>query len=232
MPYCTPEDVRGALGPLVLDKSRTAQELTDGELANAIASSQTIVDGYTGTSYSDGSVPGLVKTLTQDIAAYYATLTYRRGKALTADDPVTLRYAAAITMLGDIVSGVITLDPDDGSDDGDDSPSDISIQNTQFGPLFGPSDFALDEWQPAFGGLATIPNTGLQTPPPVPVSGTAIPNPFPRSAFVTITGGNVTEIDLNNTAVPGWTSGTQVVPFGTSIRLFYTIAPTWSWVTF
>lgn len=74
---------------------------------------------------------------------------------------------------------------------------------------------------------------GNQAAPAIPASTTAFRNPFFRDAFVHITGGTVTNIQLTTaggaaTSV-GVTSGMVFVPTGAYITLTYSVAPSWKW---
>jgi phage gp36-like protein len=61
------------------------------------------------------SIPFLVQSITINIAAYYATLSYRKNKPLVADDPIILRYNDAIADLKAIQTGAIDANPYDPS---------------------------------------------------------------------------------------------------------------------
>lgn len=54
-------------------------------------------------------VPSLVVDITLDLAAWYATLEYRRSDLVTADDPSRLRANAAETLLAQLVAGQAVL---------------------------------------------------------------------------------------------------------------------------
>jgi len=70
---------------------------------------------------------------------------------------------------------------------------------------------------------------GAVTPPSVPASTTALPNPWWRDAIVTISGGTVTNITVDGKTQFTATPATVVVPSGKSITLTYSAAPTWQW---
>lgn len=69
---------------------------------------------------------------------------------------------------------------------------------------------------------------GSATPPAIPASGATFRNPFWRDAEVTVTGGTVSKVEVDGID-QGATSGRFTVPSGRSIRLTYTVAPSWSW---
>lgn len=115
MAYAAPADVRQALAPDGSNAATlgTAASLDDGDLNDHIAEAQTEVDGKLGVRFSvpfaDGSVPVLVAKVTRDIAAYLATLTYRRNTPLPDNDPVALRYARAQALLNAAALGKLDI---------------------------------------------------------------------------------------------------------------------------
>lgn len=64
--------------------------------------------------------------------------------------------------------------------------------------------------------------------PSFPATTVAYQNVFCRPAAVTVTGGTVTAIAVDGTAL-GVTSGTVIVPAGKNIALTYTGSPSWVW---
>lgn len=157
--YCTPADVRAALTPGgVSDDDQTAASLPDWQIADAIDEAESIVNIYTG-DYSIVPVevvdqdpddpnnvppytvaPSPIRRWTRDIAAYLATLTFRKGKDLTPDDPIRLRFAIVMALLADVRSNatILPLPPAEGT-----SGDDVEIFNLYEGTLFGPEDFNL-----------------------------------------------------------------------------------------
>lgn len=127
--YASTLDVRAALSPgAETSDTGTASDLPDWQLQDAIDEAQAIVDGYLNNRYqipvSDIDVvnpnnpletwvfevaAAPVRSWTRDIAAYLATLTYRRGKDLGADDPIRLRYGLVRDLLGQAQDGTIIL---------------------------------------------------------------------------------------------------------------------------
>ena len=114
MAYCAPADVRQVLAPDgdASHDTATAASLSDAELLVAIADASAQVDASVGESYPTpfDPVPVLVRGLTRDVAAYLATLTYRRGNPLADDHPVALRYARARALLTDIATGRLSIE--------------------------------------------------------------------------------------------------------------------------
>jgi hypothetical protein len=70
--------------------------------------------------------------------------------------------------------------------------------------------------------------TGVLGPPTVSATTVAFVNPYSVDCTVFVTGGTVSAIALGGTAT-GVTSGTFRVPATQSIKLTYTVAPTWTW---
>lgn len=114
--YCTPADVRTNVSSTDAGTGTCAQ-LTDDELSAAITQASTKVSAYIGTDYETDAatpsvtVPGLVKTITIQLATFYATLNYRKNKDLSAWDPVWLAYQDGMQTLKDIISGLVEIDP-------------------------------------------------------------------------------------------------------------------------
>lgn len=69
---------------------------------------------------------------------------------------------------------------------------------------------------------------GPVTAPSIPGSGTALTNPFWRSAQINITGGTVTEVAIDGVNQLS-TSGGFALPPGHAITLTYSVAPSWAW---
>lgn len=70
---------------------------------------------------------------------------------------------------------------------------------------------------------------GAKTAPTVPATTVDLVNPFYRDCAVSVTGGTVTAIEVDDVAT-GLTAGTVIVPSGKKISLTYSSAPTWTWV--
>jgi hypothetical protein len=69
---------------------------------------------------------------------------------------------------------------------------------------------------------------GNLTPPSVSATTVALVNPFPYSVIVYVSGGTVSQVAIDGTNT-GLTSGGFRVNPGGSIKLTYTVAPTWTW---
>jgi hypothetical protein len=116
MTYAAPADIRNAVAP---DGSfvGTCAELDDEQLQTHLQRAEDLVNGYTDVRFSSGNVPGIVKDLEISLAAFYATLAYRKGKELSETHPVYLAYQDAQTTLKGIKAGSVnfetpTLDTD------------------------------------------------------------------------------------------------------------------------
>lgn len=114
--YCLPSDIRANVAGTDAGTGTCAQ-LEDYQLSAAIAQASAKVSSYAGTSYVVDAadpvvvVPDLVKTCAIQLATFYATLTYRKGKDLSPMDPVYLGYLDAIGTLKDIAAGRIDVSP-------------------------------------------------------------------------------------------------------------------------
>lgn len=169
--YSTPLDVRLALTPGAdsADLS-TAAGLTDQQIIDAILEADGIINAYLLRLYTipvadfveanplatdPPADPPLPETITsnvaprpvrgwsRDIAAYLATLTFKRNQDVTKDDPVRLRYAQAMEMLTAIRDSKAFLDPDTFPPAGEDVGGKVFVENLYDGKLFGLSDFDL-----------------------------------------------------------------------------------------
>src|ERR1035441_3558023 len=114
--YCLPSDIRSNVAGTD-DGSGTCAQLTDEQLSLAISQASAKVSAYVGTDFEVDTndpvvvVPELVFTIAVQLATFYATLTYRKGKDLSQFDPVMLGYNDGISTLKDIVTGLIEVAP-------------------------------------------------------------------------------------------------------------------------
>lgn len=114
--YCQPSDIRSNVAGTDAGTGTCAQ-LSDGQLLAAIAQASSKVSAYAGTAwFVDANdpvivIPDLIVTTTVQLATFYATLTYRKGKDLSQFDPVYLGYQDAMRTLTDIQSGKIEVSP-------------------------------------------------------------------------------------------------------------------------
>jgi hypothetical protein len=114
--YCVPADIRSNVAGTDAGTG-TCAALEDVQLNAAIAQASAKVSSYVGTSYVVDAadpvivVPDLVRGVTIQLATFYATLTYRKGKDLSQYDPVVLGAAEANKVLADIAAGLIEVAP-------------------------------------------------------------------------------------------------------------------------
>jgi hypothetical protein len=114
--YCLPADIRSNVAGTDAGTGTCAM-LEDSQLLAAIAQASSKVSAYAGTAwFVDANdpvivIPDLIKTTTIQLATFYATLTYRKGKDLSQYDPVVLGYTDAMRTLTDIQSGKIDVVP-------------------------------------------------------------------------------------------------------------------------
>lgn len=94
--------------------SGTAAMLTPLQLTLALTSASNRISVYTGTVFDSSSPaaipPPVFRDLCLDLAAFFATTTYMKSKALAATHPVYLRYKDAQQMLNDVRDGKLRLD--------------------------------------------------------------------------------------------------------------------------
>ena len=146
MAYTTPAAVRLALSPDGDTSANlgTAAALDDTALNDAIAEVQAEVDarlsGRFTVPFQDGSVPAVVAQIVRDLAAYKATLTYRRNVPVPDNDPVALRNAQAFALLIALQNGqagIVGASGEQGS-----TPEAVAY-NIIDGDLFSLQDFSL-----------------------------------------------------------------------------------------
>lgn len=139
--WITADDVRDTVRGSATDTG-TAAELDDDTINRAIAAQQAIVEAYARTRWPDDQAPELVKSLVRDLAAYDATLVYRKGKDLSAYDPIYLRYQEARQVLTDIAAGRVQIEPDP-DQPGTGEGGRATVINPYEGRLFDRTDMGL-----------------------------------------------------------------------------------------
>lgn len=147
--YCTIEDVRNALTPggSQVDKT-TASGLEDTQIIDSIREADSIVNSYINARYTVPQDPldadravEPARFWSRNIAAFLATLTYKRSKDVPADEPVRLRYNLTMAGLLAIREGKATTSlPPIGVTTGSDG---VTVINQYQGSMFAPADFAL-----------------------------------------------------------------------------------------
>lgn len=148
MAYCTAEQVRGVLARDVAQATGTAATLFDVDILEYhIGAAQAELDGRVAGRYVTpfpDPVPALIQSLTVDVAAWLATLTYRQSKSMEPDDPVRLRYQRALELMQGLSDGSIDLPPGHTPGDGGAETTGVAtVRNPYIGRLFGVEDFGL-----------------------------------------------------------------------------------------
>lgn len=172
--YCTVRDVRLALTPSADENGKeTAASLPDWQIEDAIGEAEGWVNTYLMTRYTIPTVevtenppeddpdagpityniaPSPVRGWTRDIAAFLATLTFRKSKDLTEDDPVRLRYMMVLSALEAIRDHKMNLP---GASfppaETDENAQGVHVENLYEGKLFSPDDFGLGYGAPYQG---------------------------------------------------------------------------------
>jgi phage gp36-like protein len=120
----------------------TAAALADADLTSAIDQAQAEVDGRLAVRFTTPFVdpPQLVVDITADIAAYVATLVYRRGEPIAAGEPILLRYQRAQALLSQAAAGTLALPATQAAPTGEGQPT---VVNPIDGDLWCPADFRL-----------------------------------------------------------------------------------------
>lgn len=117
--YVTADEVRVVVTRSAFRQANTTGALPDEAIEAAIEEAQAGVDAKLRTRYTlplAEPVPALVKSVTRDIAAFLATLTYRQEKDIPDGDPIIRRYERAKLQLCKIVEGIVDLDGGDGGE--------------------------------------------------------------------------------------------------------------------
>jgi hypothetical protein len=138
--YCAPGDVRQVLTGL--NQGGTAAELQDVQLNAAILRASAKVSAWCGQQYgTDGGgnavpIPGTIFAWSAGLAAYYATLTYRKGKPLDKEDPISALYEDILDDLTAVSKGYADPDPQTPNKNVS-SPGHV---RNMLPPIFSPSD--------------------------------------------------------------------------------------------
>lgn len=127
--------VRVALSPGGDDTDvGSAASLSDEDLQVAVDDSTDEINGKITARYGSPlpftTPPTILARISRDIAAYFATLTYRRGDPIITGDPVQLRYNAAEALLTQIQNGTIVIDAGNPSGEADLLPIFVDPSNT------------------------------------------------------------------------------------------------------
>lgn len=153
MAYSTPAMVRKALvpdsdGSQPTEVTHTAADLTDGQLADAIAEADATIDSYLNRFYTvpvandatTGQTPHPVDFWSRNIAAYNATLSYRGSQDFADGDPVARRYLGTMEALKGVSQGTASLNLPFNAGDSGVANAGPPI-NPYTGTLWAPEDF-------------------------------------------------------------------------------------------
>lgn len=111
--YTTAANIRMTVARDPRDDRGTAASLEDAEIEAQIDNAEAEINSVLTHRYVvpfQAPAPALVKTITEAIAAYLATLTYRQGRDLQPTDPVALREKWARAMLVKLADGNADLE--------------------------------------------------------------------------------------------------------------------------
>jgi phage gp36-like protein len=135
--YCSVTDVRNALAQGDDSGTNTAADMPDTIIEDAINEAGSVIDSYVGGPYADTDfVPGVITYWCRDMAAYLSTLTWRKSKDLTAQDPVVLRQAYVTQMLQDIRDDKLAIpSPGNGLGSGNGGPPQTGMVATVVNPF-------------------------------------------------------------------------------------------------
>lgn len=156
MAYSTPASVRKAIVPSSdgnepTTATHTAADLSDAALSDAIAEADSTIDGYIGSRYqtpvppdaTTGKIPNPLPFWSRNLAAYFATLTFRGSQDLGDSDPISRRYKDTLSALKSVSSGHMNLNAP--ANTGPSSSVEAgSPVNPYVGDLWSPEDFSLD----------------------------------------------------------------------------------------
>lgn len=147
--YTTVEAVRDVLAPNPSGDpasqarvASTAASLDDATISDQIAEAAGRVDFYLSGRYATPltePAPDLVGFWTRDIAAWLSLLVHRRNAPVDVNDPVRLRYSAALAELTAVRDGKTAL-PVDQLPDGNQQTGYAEVVNPYEGSLFLPQD--------------------------------------------------------------------------------------------
>jgi phage gp36-like protein len=147
----------------------TAAQLTDAQLTLALQAASNRVSVYAGNVFDGSSAqatpPDIFHDLTLDLAAFWATVTYRKSKALAPDDPVRLRYNDAQNILNAVRNGKLRLDVQPPGSVGEEVGVVINNipnifnsgdSNTAINPMTGglEADVPSDMWRPGYADMS------------------------------------------------------------------------------
>jgi phage gp36-like protein len=165
--YSTVISVRTAVSPDVPQEgfdnppstpTHTAADLSNGTLTDAIAEADATIDSYLANRYvtpvdTTNGVPHPIDFWSRNIAAYLATLTYRKSKDVSVDDPIVRRYTATMQALTSVQRNLASLPLPELSTSSEGPEAAGDAINQYSGHLFDSVEFDLEAAQPGLGGL-------------------------------------------------------------------------------
>lgn len=145
MSYSTLVNVRTALAAGGLMDPTSAAAMADADIQDKIDEADALIDGYLTARYAlpidNAAIPPIVRMISRDLAASYATITYLGSIPLQATHPVQIKAQSAMNTLEKIRTGEVMLSlPGAGSQQRNDSPAVVNIYD---GQMFSPGDFDL-----------------------------------------------------------------------------------------
>lgn len=114
--YCSTDDVVTAVTSF--NAGGTPGDIATDIVQAAVYQASAKVSAWTGIDWGTDSngntvpVPDIIQSITINIAAYYATLSYRKNKPVETNDPVLLRYNDSVADLKAVQEGMITPSPE------------------------------------------------------------------------------------------------------------------------
>jgi phage gp36-like protein len=127
----------------------SAAVLPDPDIQDKIDEADALIDGYLTARYSlpieASAVPPIVRMLSRDLAASYATITYLGSIPIAQNHPVQVKAGSAMATLEKIRTGEIMLSlPGAASTQRTDNPV---VENAYEGSMFSLEQFNLSrEW--------------------------------------------------------------------------------------
>lgn len=161
MAYSTPAMLRDAVypsgdGTQPAQPTRTAADLTDDQLSDFIAEADAQIDSYIGGRYVvpvaevAGATPHPVDYWSRNLAAYFATLSYRGSADFTDQDPIARRFNATMDALKLVASGGVKLQLPENFGPNAGVGAGTAINPTYSGDLFDARDFNLHPLNPSW----------------------------------------------------------------------------------
>lgn len=164
-------------GAQPVELSRTAADMTDAQLATFISEADAQIDAMIGRFYAVpvavvfagdvlgdgadvGSVPHPIDYWSRNLAAYFATLTYRGSQDFTEQDPIARRYAATMQALQMVAMGTAKLQLPDNTASSAGVGAGQAINPGHVGDLFDARDFNLHPLNPVWPLWPDNPGTG------------------------------------------------------------------------